>query len=244
MQYWQRVIVASLMCLSIASCSSSKNYAPVTEVSGYEAVPASGKYKVIAGDTLYSIAWRYGRDYRVLAKNNRIQPPYEIKSGQTIYLNGMPPTQSAVKRKVISKTKKPVTRKTKQHNARALKEPNYKVSRWSWPAKGKVVNRFSRKSNGINIGGLYGASIYATAPGKVVYAGDGLRGYGNLIILKHNSLYLSAYAYNSRLFVKEGQWVKRGQKIAQMGKSASNIPMLHFEIRRAGKSVNPLKYLK
>jgi lipoprotein NlpD len=102
---------------------------------------------------------------------------------------------------------------------------------------------YSKKSKGIDIGDRVGTPIYASAPGKVVYAGNGLRGYGNLIIIKHNSQYLSAYAYNRRLLVREGDWVKKGQSIAEMGKAASGQAMLHFEIRRAGIPVNPLNLL-
>jgi murein DD-endopeptidase MepM/ murein hydrolase activator NlpD len=113
------------------------------------------------------------------------------------------------------------------------------LSTWRWPAKGKIVTHFSASNKGINIAGQAGEPIYAAAAGKVVYSGNGLRGYGNLIILKHNNLYLSAYAHNSNVLVKEGDWVRRGQKIAEMGDTGSDKVMLHFEIRRAGKSVNP-----
>ena len=115
---------------------------------------------------------------------------------------------------------------------------------WSWPSSGKVVAPFSESSNkGLDIGGKIGDPVYASASGRVVYSGTGLRGYGKLIIIKHNQTYLSAYAHNSNLLVKEGQNVKKGQKIAEVGSTDSDRAKLHFEIRRLGKPVDPLKFL-
>ncbi|WP_245542284.1 peptidoglycan DD-metalloendopeptidase family protein [Psychromonas hadalis] len=123
---------------------------------------------------------------------------------------------------------------------------NAKVSGWSWPVKGKLTKRFSASQagmQGISIVSKRGSSIIASASGKVVYAGSGLRGYGNLIIIKHNYDYLSAYAHNETLLVGENEQIKRGQKIAIMGDSGSDHVHLHFEIRYRGKSVDPLRYL-
>jgi lipoprotein NlpD len=116
---------------------------------------------------------------------------------------------------------------------------------WAWPAKGKIVGGFSDTANlkGIDIAGSAGDPVVATAPGKVVYAGSGLRGYGKLIIIKHNKTYLSAYAHNRDILVKEGQQVARGQKIAEMGNSDADAVKLHFEIRRLGKPMDPARYL-
>ncbi len=115
---------------------------------------------------------------------------------------------------------------------------------WNWPSSGKVVAPFSESSNkGLDIGGKVGDPVYASASGRVVYSGTGLRGYGKLIIIKHNQTYLSAYAHNSNLLVKEGQNVKKGQKIAEVGNTDSDRAKLHFEIRRLGKPVDPLKFL-
>lgn len=115
---------------------------------------------------------------------------------------------------------------------------------WAWPTKGKVIANFNDAGNkGIDISGNSGQSIEAAAAGKVIYSGSDLRGYGKLIIIKHNSTYLSVYAHNNQILVKEGQQVNRGQKIAEMGNSDSNTVKLHFEIRRQGKSVDPTKYL-
>jgi len=121
-----------------------------------------------------------------------------------------------------------------------------KISRWQWPVKGKVVEYFSNRAQGnkgIDITGRRGTKIRSAAKGKVVYAGSALRGYGNLIIIKHNDDYLSAYAHNESILVKEQQKISRGDVIATMGDTGANKVMLHFEIRFRGKSINPLKYL-
>ena len=123
---------------------------------------------------------------------------------------------------------------------------NNKVSKWLWPTKGRVIKNFSagdQGNKGIDIAGQRGQPIVSTAGGTVVYSGNALRGYGNLVIVKHNDNYLSAYAHNDRLLVHEGQSVKAGQKIATMGSSGANSVRLHFEIRYQGKSVNPKRYL-
>jgi lipoprotein NlpD len=119
------------------------------------------------------------------------------------------------------------------------------VLEWSLPAHGKVIGRFSESANrkGIDIAGKLGQPVMASANGKVVYSGSGLRGYGKLIIIKHNNTYLSAYAHNNKILVKEGQSVSRGQKIAEMGSTDSKGVELHFEVRRYGKPVDPAKYL-
>ncbi|HEY4370594.1 MAG TPA: peptidoglycan DD-metalloendopeptidase family protein [Burkholderiales bacterium] len=116
---------------------------------------------------------------------------------------------------------------------------------WAWPASGKIIGQFSDTgtNKGVDIAAKVGDPVYAAGPGKVVYAGQGLRGYGRLIIIKHNNTYLSAYAHNSVLLVKEGQAVTKGQKIAEAGNTDSDTPKLHFEIRRQGKPVDPTKYL-
>jgi len=136
-----------------------------------------------------------------------------------------------------SKSNKVVTNKASNSN---------KVDSWSWPTKGRVIAKFSSAENGnkgIDIAGKRGQTVQASAGGTVVYAGNALRGYGNLVIIKHSDDYLSAYAHNDKVLVKEQQTVKAGQKIASMGSSGSNSVRLHFEIRYKGKSVNPLRYL-
>jgi lipoprotein NlpD len=114
---------------------------------------------------------------------------------------------------------------------------------WIWPAKGRLLEGFSEATKGIDIAGKAGEPVTASAGGKVVYSGAGLRGYGKLIIIKHNNTYLSAYAHNDKLLVKEGQTVVKGQKIGEMGSTDTDLVKLHFEIRKNGKPVDPLKHL-
>ncbi len=159
------------------------------------------------------------------------------------------PKKEPVKKVEQSKPKEYVEPKGKDNVKTATaptKPKNDKISKWLWPTKGRVVKNFSageQGNKGIDIAGQRGQAIIATAAGTVVYSGDALRGYGNLIIVKHNDKFLSAYAHNERLLVSEGQKVKAGQKIATMGSSGTKSVRLHFEIRYQGKSVNPKRYL-
>jgi lipoprotein NlpD len=120
---------------------------------------------------------------------------------------------------------------------------NYLNAEWIWPTTGKLLSSFSKNSKGVKISGQAGQPILASAAGEVVYSGHGLRGYGNLIIIKHDSTFLSAYAHNSKILVKEGEAVVKGQKIAEMGNTDTDTIQLHFEIRKHGKPVDPLEYL-
>ncbi|WP_439651367.1 murein hydrolase activator NlpD [Photobacterium atrarenae] len=142
---------------------------------------------------------------------------------------------------------KEYSQNSKSNKVVTKKEPvSNKVAKWSWPTRGRVIGKFSSSENGnkgIDIAGQRGQAIKASAAGVVVYAGNALRGYGNLVIIKHNDDYLSAYAHNDRILVREQQTVKAGQKIAAMGSSGTSSVRLHFEIRYKGKSVNPLRYL-
>ncbi len=232
--------VPIFFCLLIAACSDSDHLAPVTDISGTESIPQTGIHHVMRKETLYAIAWRYGLDYRYLAELNHIQAPYTIHANQLIYLRD---NHSPILKKTepnLSYVAPQQMPKKIVNITQPMAEPNYTISQWTRPAQGKVIKYFSPSNKGINIAGLLGDPIYAAGAGKVVYAGNGLRAYGNLIIIKHNSLYLSAYAHNFRVFVKEGDWVKQGQKIAEMGNTGAHEMMLHFEIRRAGKPMDPI----
>ncbi len=175
------------------------------------------------------------------------------KNQQLSYKNNSKNQQSAKKYSKNgldqSKTKEYVESKGKQNVKKPINEtspPNQKISKWLWPTKGRVIKNYSagdHGNKGIDIAGRRGQSIVSTAGGTVVYSGNALRGYGNLVIVKHNDNYLSAYAHNDRLLVHEGQSVKAGQKIATMGSSGTSSVRLHFEIRYQGKSVNPNRYL-
>ncbi|HHJ34690.1 MAG TPA: LysM peptidoglycan-binding domain-containing protein [Gammaproteobacteria bacterium] len=195
---------------------------------------------------------RYGVSVKELARLNQLKKPYIIQPGQTIYLKPLkPPTQTV---RVVTPppagnrtARKQVTKNTGKPQRAGTKKFSWpKTIKWRRPAKGKLVKKFSRQRNdakGIDIAGKPGDSIIASAAGKVVYSGDGLISYGKLIIIKHNRTYLSAYAYNRKLLVKEGDIVSAGQKIAEMGRKDKSSTRLHFEIRKNGKPVDPLKYL-
>lgn len=227
------VLILALACF-ITSCTREGAKAPVVEFSMTDPIPKSGSYRVRPNDTLYSIAWDYGLDYRALANINHISRPYHIQAGQIIYLKNS---------KSIPTIRVSVAKVTPVYEEPFEKEPSKAVSYWQWPARGSLLGSYSTTNKGINIVGHRGDLVLASAPGKVVYSGNGLRAYGNLIIIKHNSEFLSAYAHNKIILVKEGQWVSAGQKIAEMGNTGSRRVMLHFEIRRGGKPVNPLVYL-
>ncbi|MFQ5660489.1 MAG: peptidoglycan DD-metalloendopeptidase family protein [Gammaproteobacteria bacterium] len=211
-----------------------------------------GFHVVVKGDTLYSIAWRYSRDYKNIARWNGIAPPYVIYPGQVIRLKHPPGTRisPAPHDKTVTGKKQVATAAKGRDRA---KGPGVAVHRkslpagkikWQWPTHGKLVKLNSPTSKkGVNISGKMGQAIKAAAAGNVVYSGSGLLGYGKLIIIKHNDTYLSAYAHNSVLFVKEGARVTLGQKIATMGRGSNGKPVLHFEIRRDGKPVDPLTRL-
>ena len=195
------------------------------------------KIVVKKGDTLYGLAQQYQVSARQLASINGLESPYMIKPGQTLKLKapGTGTTRPATAPKAKSKT-----------TARTALPNDKKDLRWQWPVQGKLITTFkSNKSGrkGIDIAGNEGKPVKAAAAGKVVYSGNGLISYGNLVIIKHNRKYLSAYAHNRKLVVKEGDMIKAGQKIAELGKTGADSPRLHFEIRKNGKPVNPLKYL-
>lgn len=241
-------LLPGLMCVCVvfyvAGCSSSKNYAPVRSYQ-QKSLNKAKYYVAEQGDTLYSIGFRSGEGYRRLADWNKISPPYLLKTGQRIKL--FQPKQKLRKGAgVSSKVHKSKEKKQDTKHTRTISNKHNMLlkSSWQWPLTGRVLKRFSKKSNsGIDIAGRIGQKVRSAASGRVVYSGSGLAGYGNLLIIKHNSLYLSAYANNSLLLVKEGQTVKKGQVIAKVGRVGGQQVSLHFEIRKNGKPVNPLRYL-
>ncbi len=223
---------------------------------------------VIPGETLFSIAWRYGLTYEVLANHNGISPPYIIRPSQVIDLDinatgrhSVPTTASKSRSSVGQKhagnaSSKDESASQKKQNssinktgevAKAGEKPIvWAAPKWGWPAKGVILSSFQGNTGlnkGIDLGGKLGEPVVAAASGQVVYSGSGLRGYGKLLIIKHNETFLSAYAHNDKLLVKEGDFVKAGQRIADMGSSGTDRVKLHFEIRRDGTPVNPLQYL-
>jgi lipoprotein NlpD len=246
--------------------------APMAEVApGKPALPGSenagkpGYYSVKPGDTLIRVALENGQNWRDVARWNSIDNPNIIEVGQVLRV--APPgvdAGAATVRPVASAGRveaRPLEGKpaapAASGTATAASAPPpapaavVAVARdpeedlgWSWPAAGPVVAPFDdNKSKGLAIAGKAGDPVLAAADGRVVYAGAGLRGYGNLIIVKHNATYLTAYAHNQTLLVKEDQVVRRGQKIAEMGSSDADRVQLHFEIRRLGKPIDPARLL-
>ncbi len=195
-------------------------------------------YIVKKGDTLYSISWRYGVDSKTLARWNNISRPYTIYPGQKLRINSTAP----IKRAKSSGKSSSAKSKSVSNKPRKLVK-TVPVGDWRWPVRGKLLSKFSGSNNGIDIVAKEGTIITATSAGKVVYAGNGLRGYGNLLIIKHNASFFSAYAHNRKLLVAEGAKVKTGQKIAELGSTGTDRAKLHFEIRKDGNPVDPLKYL-
>ncbi len=198
-------------------------------------------YIVQKGDTLYAIAWRYRVNAKSIARWNNLKDPYVIKPGQRLRLgysrsNKTKSTTKKSSNSAASSSKKSASSSTKLPIAKA-------PGSWSWPVKGRLISKYSADRNGIDIAANNGTPVKAAASGQVVYAGNGLRGYGNLIIIKHNATYFSAYAHSRKLLVAEGHRVKRGQKIAEVGSTGTNRDKLHFEIRKNGDSVDPLRYL-
>ena len=214
-----------------------------------------GYHVVVKGDTLYSIAWNYGLDYRDIAVWNGVADSYVIYPGQKIRLNtppdikAMPLKPGPIVRKKPILPQKPVEKpeqpstKSKSGNEQE-KSLSAGPIKWLWPTQGKLVKSDTPTSKkGIDIAGSIGQRINAAANGEIVYSGGGLLGYGRLIIVKHNNTFLSAYAHNSKLLVKEGDHVTAGQMIAQMGQTNNGRTLLYFEIRKNGKPINPLDYL-
>jgi murein DD-endopeptidase MepM/ murein hydrolase activator NlpD len=192
-----------------------------------------GSYQVQHGDTLYSIAFRKGVDFRDLAQWNGIAEPYTIWPGQRLTL--APPGRRAVAPAAMPPPATPAAGVSRVVSG----------VQWHWPAEGNLVGRFNSADAipGIEIAGKSGDPIRAAADGVVVYSGNGLVGYGELVIIKHSDSFLSAYGHNRKRLVKEGQQVSRGQQIAEMGSTGTTRNELEFQIRKDGNPVDPLGYL-
>lgn len=307
---WGTLALAAIVLAGCAVPAASGRRAPVMEYGADKRAPVpaaqipdnrkpvmDSDYETVTrihivqkGDTLYSIAFLNGVDYRDVADWNDIDNPAEIKIGQTLQLRipvAGTSTQAGAPRPVMDSQVAEQPAEVKSYpkvgklaytesalaQAERLQEgqpavaagkpvaaavtprkplapPAPKVDdedplEWGMPTSGKLVAGFSESDNrkGVDIVGQRGQAVVASAAGKVVYSGSGLRGYGKLIIIKHNKTYLSAYAHNEQIMVKEGQNVGKGQKIAEMGSSDADQVKLHFEIRKFGKPVDPAKYL-
>ena len=197
-------------------------------------MPASGVHVVQKGEFISQIAELYDLDWQELARLNGLKPPYTLHAGQRLRLSSTAKAASAGG-----------GQQTVENDADDVKEPIGNIP-WIWPTEGQVVSRFKTNDatrKGIDIAGEFAQPVLAAANGEVVYSGAGLAGYGKLIIIKHDARFLSAYAYNDKLLVSEGQTVKSGQVIARMGLESVGKPRLHFEIRLDGKPIDPLRQL-
>ena len=217
---------------------------------GHENAGKPGYYTVQRGDTLTRIGLDNGQGWRDLARWNNLTNPDVIEVGQVLRVTspgGTVETSGVVVRPIAATpNSSPVVTSAKSETPSAAQPPNVNDEGlgFIWPANGALIAGFDEvKNKGLDISGKAGDTVMASADGQVVYAGAGLRGYGNLIILKHNSTFLTAYAHNQALLVKEDQKVRKGQKIAEMGKSDSDRVKLHFEVRRQGKPVDPAQLL-
>ena len=245
------------MLLALDGCGTTKSSAPIRDyspapdmssgtvkpnkkkkVSSAEAKSIrssalSDRYRVKPGDTLYSISIQFGVDYKELARFNGVDDNNVINIGQLLKIPKAS-TQNYVKPKTVDKVEKPA--------AKSVASP----SSWRWPTGGSLDYRFmkrvSERGKGIGIRVTKETPVYASAPGKVVYSGSGLRGYGKLLIIKHDEDFLSVYAHNSQLLSSEGQFIAQGQQVAIVGGTGFS-DTLHFEVRLKGKPVDPLKYL-
>jgi lipoprotein NlpD len=258
-------IAALVTAVVLSGCSNKGRLAPVDDHSiggargavrvmpGAENAGKPGYYTVKPGDTLIRIGMDNGQSGRDIARWNNLTNPNLIETGQVLRV--APPAPDApVARPAASASTTAASSSMPAASASsstatppaAIAAPSAAEDAISfqWPARGNLISGFDESKNkGLDIGGKVGDPVLAAADGRVVYAGAGLRGYGNLIILKHNNTYLTAYAHNQTLLVKEDQVIKRGQKIAEMGNSDADQVKLHFEIRRQGKPVDPAKYL-
>ncbi len=221
-----RFLTVLLAILFIAACGTHTSWRdnPQTHI-------------VRKGETLFSIAWRYGKTPEDIARWNRLGDGSLIYPGQVLKLTG----SGTSSKRTTSSSSKP-----KREPQPLPTIPSQPPPKWGWPTKGRIDIDFGAKpgtGTGVLINGMSGQPIHAAASGRVVYAGSGLIGYGELIIVKHNDTYLSAYGYNASLLVKEGDQIRKGQKIATMGEGPERKPRLHFEIRRNGTPVDPRQFL-
>ncbi|SDU11939.1 lipoprotein NlpD [Halopseudomonas salegens] len=264
-----RLLVFASLIVLLAGCASPSGNIHIDDRGrgGQSRQPVtSGSHTVQQGDTLYSIAFRYGWDWRQLAANNNIPAPYTIYPGQRLSLRPVAaaarPASQATRRQPAATSSAPSSRPPVRSSTPdpspsaepsrpraappAASPPATVVDGWSWPAEGPLIARFQSNDSlnkGIDIAGQLGQPVKAASAGSVVYAGRGLIGYGEMVIIKHSDAYLSAYAHNNRLLVAEGDQVKAGQKIAEMGSTGTDRVKLHFEIRQRGQPVDPLRYL-
>ena len=258
------IVLAGLL---VAGCSTTTTYrAPVSDSSvvsstaptgqvnsatlpGAENAGKPGYYTVQPGDTLYRIASNNHQSWHNIVAWNNLSNPNVIEVGQVLRVvppeggapSSVPPGATVAVQTTPGVVPAAPAPAPKPEPAPAAGANSIQLM---WPAQGPVITKFDGAANkGIDISGKLGEPVVAAAAGRVIYVGSGVRGYGNLVIIKHNDTFLTAYAHNEKLLVKEDQEVRKGQKIAEMGSSDADRVKLHFELRRSGKPVNPLDYL-
>ncbi len=244
--------IAVVSTVAITGCASKPQ---INNSARYAVAP--NFYTVRSGDTLSSIAARYGLSYISIAEMNDIAPPYRIYVNQSLRLkdsgNRRSTTQAItqaapIQRQSVSIPTAPVTTTpsvTSQAPTASVDTSRASKLRWVKPSNGAILQNFNLANNvkGTRYTGTQGDPIYAAADGQVVYAADGLKEYGNLVLIKHIDGYITAYAHNSKMNVKSGENVRAGQKIAEMGSSGTNRVMLEFQVRLDGKPINPSSVL-
>lgn len=247
----------ALLLVTVFLAAACSPWSPERDTRVYKSsykLTTDGKYRVRKGDTLHAIAFNFSTDWRDIAAWNNIRSPYTIYPDQELRLSAPPRSSNRTAKSSTRPASTASTSKsTKQNTAKApAKPPPAKPaaasgpSRWLWPSEGRLISTFKANDparNGIEIGGKEGQAVRATAAGEVVYSGNGLIGYGEMIIIKHSETMLSAYAHNRKRLVSEGQKVKAGERVADMGRDDRNQQLLHFEIRRNGVPKDPLVYL-
>lgn len=234
-----RILACLAAVLLLTGCASALQWDPDAQ----RTPGGDGTYTVEEGDTLYSIAFDHGLDYRKVAEWNDIGESYLIYPGQELVLReGAAPGRG-------EETGTPASGEGQAEPdppaAQPAPSPQRRDLDWRWPLSGQVLKAFGEGSleNGLQLGASEGDPVHAAADGEVVYTGSGLIGYGRLIIIKHDDVYLSAYGHNREIQVDEGDQVTAGDRIASVGRGSGDRPMLHFEIRVEGEAVDPLQYL-
>ncbi|WP_071058017.1 peptidoglycan DD-metalloendopeptidase family protein [Pelistega sp. MC2] len=236
-----KILGLTLITVVLAGCAGSGNKAPISTIGsgssgGSSAVSGNGIHVVQRGDTMYSIARRYNVPVSRLLSMNNLSNPSQIEVGQRIRVgvgSGLSGGSSAVTQ----------PKDSSYANVTPPKAADASAISWTWPHKGNIISSYSESTRGIDIAGNLGDPVKAAASGTVSYVGNGLRGLGNLVLITHSNGFISAYAHNQRLLVKQNQRVSAGDKIAELGQSDTTSPRLHFEIRRNGTPVNPVSYL-
>lgn len=240
------LLVAALVASTVlVGCTSRSTRAPITDMTAAPEAPATvagDTYVVKPGDTLYKIAQASGVNVTRLSQLNNITDPSQLRVGQVLRLDGPMPAQSDPGPAVATPIT-PVPTVEPSTTTQTARAADASLISWGWPGNGRIIQGFNESTKGIDLEGNPGDPVLAAADGKVMYAGNGVRGLGNLVLLGHSNGFITAYAHNQELLVKTGQDVTKGSRIATLGQTDTTSPRLHFEVRRRGTPVDPLGYL-